>query len=246
MSKNLEYLRESGQESSLFPDALPLPQKGSHDNAVFYNRSSSPRDELAKLVKRTFLLGEPCAMRVIVFCGVERGDGAGAICASAGKMLATQVTHRVCVVDADDAGGSLHEHFGVSRGNGLQGALSQSGPIHDYTIDTSFSNLWFMPGGPISPESERVSTDKLRLRLTALRTGFEYVLIHAPAVTSSDVAVLLGQLADGLVLVVRANVTHRETARRAKEILRSSNVTLVGAVMRNRSFPIPESLYRWL
>jgi Mrp family chromosome partitioning ATPase len=45
-------------------------------------------------------------------------------------------------------------------------------------------------------------------------------------------------------LVVQANSTHREAARKAKESLASANVRLLGAVLNKRTFPIPEFLYR--
>jgi len=45
-------------------------------------------------------------------------------------------------------------------------------------------------------------------------------------------------------LVVEANLTRREVARKAKESLESANVRLLGAVLNNRTFPIPETIYR--
>jgi Mrp family chromosome partitioning ATPase len=53
-------------------------------------------------------------------------------------------------------------------------------------------------------------------------------------------------LADGLVLVIEANITRRETAQKIKQDLELVGVCLVGAVLNNRTFPIPDSLYRHL
>ena len=53
-------------------------------------------------------------------------------------------------------------------------------------------------------------------------------------------------MADGVVLVIEANSTRREAARMAKETFESANVKLLGAILNNRTFPIPESLYRKL
>jgi Mrp family chromosome partitioning ATPase len=46
--------------------------------------------------------------------------------------------------------------------------------------------------------------------------------------------------------VVQANSTHREVARKAKESLDSAKVRILGAVLNERTFPVPESLYRKL
>jgi succinoglycan biosynthesis transport protein ExoP len=79
-----------------------------------------------------------------------------------------------------------------------------------------------------------------------LREEFDYVLIDAPPLSSCSDAVLLGQMTDGVILVVEANSTRRETARTAKETFEGANVKLLGAILNNRTFPIPEVLYRKL
>jgi len=57
---------------------------------------------------------------------------------------------------------------------------------------------------------------------------------------------LLGQLADGMILVLEAHNTRRVAARRTKEILEASNVRLLGTVLNGRTFPVPERIYRKL
>jgi Mrp family chromosome partitioning ATPase len=80
--------------------------------------------------------------------------------------------------------------------------------------------------------------------LAQLHKEFDYVLINVPAVILDGAASLWGPLVDGVILVVEANLTRREVARKAKESLESANVRLLGAVLNNRTFPIPETIYR--
>jgi len=51
---------------------------------------------------------------------------------------------------------------------------------------------------------------------------------------------------DAAILVVEANETLRIAARKAKETLEAANVRLLGTVLHNRTFPIPEQLYQKL
>jgi Mrp family chromosome partitioning ATPase len=44
-------------------------------------------------------------------------------------------------------------------------------------------------------------------------------------------------------VVLQANATRRETARKLKLDMQSSNVRLLGAVLNDRTFPIPDSIY---
>jgi Mrp family chromosome partitioning ATPase len=245
MSKNLELLRESGEFGVLFADNPHKIGPGPNGNHAHADRSFVPHDEEIKLVQRIFLHSEPGTFRTVVFCGVEQQDGSSLICAHAGEILAAQINKPVCIVDADSRTCSLHKYFGVSNEKGLTEALLYFEPVRSYVQELAVPNLWLMPCRFVSGGAS-LAPARLRQRLKELQAEFEYVLIHAPAASVSGDAVQLGQLADGLVLVVRANATHRETARKAKESLQAGNVTLLGAVLKDRTFPIPDALYRRL
>jgi Mrp family chromosome partitioning ATPase len=72
------------------------------------------------------------------------------------------------------------------------------------------------------------------------------MLIDAPGTSVCGDAQLLSLVADAAILVIEANSTRRLTARKAKESLDAAGVRLLGTVLNNRSFPIPEKLYRKL
>jgi Mrp family chromosome partitioning ATPase len=72
------------------------------------------------------------------------------------------------------------------------------------------------------------------------------VLILAPPAAQYGDAALLGQETDGVILILESNQTRRETARIATQNLTAAKVQVLGAVLNNRTFPIPESIYRKL
>jgi Mrp family chromosome partitioning ATPase len=88
--------------------------------------------------------------------------------------------------------------------------------------------------------------DEVRHLLAQLGGVFDYVLIDTPGTSVCGDAAILGQVAHAAVLVVEANSTRRQTARKAKETLDAAGVRLLGTVLHNRSFPIPEGLYKRL
>jgi Mrp family chromosome partitioning ATPase len=79
-----------------------------------------------------------------------------------------------------------------------------------------------------------------------LRESFDYVLIGATAIESDPEAMLFAQASDGIVLVLEANATRRYRVENTKEYLRAANVPLLGAVLNNRDFPIPDAIYKKL
>jgi hypothetical protein len=77
-----------------------------------------------------------------------------------------------------------------------------------------------------------------------LRDTFSYFLLSA-AITDGEMP-LLCNLCDAAVLIVTANVTRKQAALRAKELLLHQGVTLLGVVLDQRTLPIPESIYQRL
>ena len=244
MSKNYELLRETGKDLELFHAGIP-ENHGASGAPAHLNRGGRIREEVLRLVQRTFLSGAPGAPRLVVFTAVEHGNGCSWVCARAAEALAAHVEGPVCVVDASLSTQSLHRYFGVSKGGGVADALVQRGDIRKLAQSIRGTNLWLMPGQALSANGgTALSTEHLKQRLGELCSAFSYVLVDAPPVSECAESLMYGRLADGVILVLEAHATRREAARRVKESLEGANVRLLGAVLNKRTFPIPETLYR--
>jgi Mrp family chromosome partitioning ATPase len=263
MSKNFELLRRAGKAEVLFyrPGYDRVPDVDTHVDSdreiagrkiAKAEKDVAPRhgsdlthEEAAKLVQRVFVFSNSHAPRVVVFSSADECSGSGEICFRAGEILAAQGAGSVCLVDANLRAPSLHQVSGVAKSPGLTEAMVESGPIKDFGVQ--IGNLWIVPPGSTHAAAQGLfASGPLRLRIGELRKEFDYVLIDAPPVSCCGDAVLLGQMADGVILVVEANSTRRETARLAKETLEGAEIRLLGGVLNNRTFPIPEALYRKL
>jgi polysaccharide biosynthesis transport protein len=247
MSKNAELLRRAEKEHEVFHTFNLAATNGDGKHARL-DVAGMARDEAIKLVERLFLsAGAKMAPRTVVFSSVDPGDGSSRICARVGKVLASRVPGSVCMVDANLYSPSLHRRFGMEDAWGLEEMAAQPGPIRTFARQISNGNLWLVTSGKRNADPHAVlASDGIRARLAELRNEFDYILIEAPAVSVNGTATLLGPLADGVVLIVEANLTRREVARKAKENLVNANVRLLGAVLNNRTFPIPEAIYRSL
>jgi Mrp family chromosome partitioning ATPase len=209
-------------------------------------QSEQAHEEVVKVVQRVFVLPNSSSTpRLVIFSNVDRGSGSSEICIGSGEILAAQVSGSVCLVDANFHTPALHRLLGVDKIPGLADATVSADPIKNFAVRIGDGNLWLVPAGsPLGAAQGPVASERLRSRMLELKEKFDYVLIDAPPVNSYADAALLGQLADGAILVVEANSTRRESARMAKQILQNSHVKLLGAILNNRTFPIPEALYR--
>jgi len=247
MSRNFDILRKSEN----LPDgvaARPFLKNVVYTGAENKHRQAVIDEQIKTLVQRVFVVAEmEKAPEVVAFCGVDRGAGCSWVCARAAEVLAEQVAGNVCIVDANLRAPSLHEFFRVEKGAGFADAVRDHRPLREFSRRAWGGNLWLITAGNSGTEPNgALNPASLRKRLTELRGEFDHILIDTPPASSYPDAVLLGQLTDGIILVVGSHTTRREPARIAKESFQAAKIPMLGAVLNKRTYPIPDALYRKL
>jgi len=256
MSKNFELMQEALKaaqgENRAAPDSstFVFQDAGAERNreGVASDFDALAQQECFKLVQRLFLGQPESLIRAIVFAGIDRGNGCSRICVEVARTLAANTVGTVCLVDANFRAPSLPGFLGVpGDGRGLANSLAGEGSIRSFATQLKPANLWLLSGGTQMTESSSLpNSDRLKLRLQELRKDFNYVLIDSPALNLYTDAVILGQMADGVVVVVEADSTRRESALKGLQTLREAHIEVLGAVLNRRTFPIPDFVYRRL
>jgi Mrp family chromosome partitioning ATPase len=205
------------------------------------------REEEIKLVQRIFPVAGQRSPQIVLFSAVQSDAGCASICVRTAMILAARGDGSVCVVDANLRSPCLHHYFGIDNSKGLSEAVLEPLPIQDFAQKHAEANLWILPGGSAAGQLSFPGVyDRLSSRMTELRGQFKYVVIHSSPLALDSSSILLSSWTDGVVMVVEAETTRRETARRMKQNLDAANVRVLGVVLNNRTFSIPEALYRRL
>lgn len=255
MSRNFELLQRIGREQALYTTPPAAEAEPPMEQPVVFSEpvasslamSAGELEEFTKLVQRLFIMPGNDSPRSVVFAAPERGNGASWVCARVAEVLASQVSGSVCMVDANLRRPGLHEQFGAENHPGLSDALLRPDPVRGFAHNVGRPNLWLVSCGSNAEGAQNLlSTDRMRLRLSELRAEFDYVLLDVAALGEANDAVLLGCNGDGVVLVLKANTSRRESARKAVNDLQTAKARVLGAVLNQRTFPIPESLYKKL
>jgi hypothetical protein len=174
----------------------------------------------------------------VVISAIDAQADTSNVCVHIARGMAAGLPGTVCAVEAD-----VHQR---SVGQKLAVADTRSVEREAYGCIQVARNLWLaQPESLFGGERDSCDVVWLRTRLSELRRNFDYTLIHAPAAFLTETLVL-GQLADGVILVVEAHKTHRVVARATMARLKAAKVAVLGTVLTGRTFPIPEQLYRQL
>ena len=246
MSRNFDLLaeiereRKSGAENDRGRVAAVRPVVKEN----FATSEETPEGlEMFGLVSSIFLSDQEDTPRQVVFVGVEGESGSSSVCANAGRILAGSIAKPVCLVDANVRSGRLSRILGIKETTSISGKFVSVG---EQCVQIG-SNLW-LAGTDLMTDDRGalLPVEELKRRLTQLGAAFEYLLIDGPGVRVSKDAEILAHSADAAILVVEADKTRRTRAAKAKESLEAAGVRLLGTVLNNRSFPIPEKLYKLL
>jgi protein-tyrosine kinase len=262
MSRNFELLKRAEEERLTRPIAAgietleaprplrPVPVDTQRTAALCVQDATRPglpgssEPEIAKLVQNLFTLSSIAPPRVVLFSPVVRTSVPDFVAARVAEALADQHPGNICVVDADVEHPSLHAYFNVNNGLGFTSLLRNQEPLHTFAHGVAGSNLTVITSGPWARTwTNLLGSESATDRLRELRGHFDFVLISAPPVSDTPSVMALGQRVDGAVLVVEAHDTKRDVAIRAKQEWERGNTRLLGAVLNNRTFPIPPSLY---
>jgi Mrp family chromosome partitioning ATPase len=246
MSRNYEVL-----QTAFSPGSGVGPGNGAEGAGNKYQYAADLNDviraELTKLVRELFCVPRPAESRSVVFSSLEEGSGCSWVVIRAAKVLASLLPGSVCLVDANLRSPSLHRGFGLTNDCGLGDTTARLGSGRQCAQRISGGNLWVMSSVCLeSHDDDNPTSDAIYARIRELRKEFDYILIDSPPVSTCSDALLLALNADGLVLVLKANVSRRDTAQRALRDLAAAHVPLLGTVLNHRTFPLPAVLYRRL
>jgi capsular exopolysaccharide synthesis family protein len=97
---------------------------------------------------------------------------------------------------------------------------------------TSVPNVDVLPSGPIPPNpSELLGSNHMRELLEEARKHYDRIVIDSPPITAVTDAVLLSKLVDGVVVVIRSGVTHRQVVKNGLAQLQGVGAHILGAVL---------------
>jgi Mrp family chromosome partitioning ATPase len=205
-------------------------------------------DEALRLVHQVFLANFELNPTVVVFAGMNHGNGCSQICASIAEILAGDPLRSVCLVEANFRSPVASGLYVAGGGRGLTDALVRKGPIRSYCRPVDdIGNFWSLSCGSVTPDSASLlASGALRERIGELRADFDFVLIDAPPLGNYADAIALARPADGLVLIVEAGATRRDETAAAVANLRACKVNILAAVLNKDTSAVPDKLYKRL
>jgi non-specific protein-tyrosine kinase len=209
---------------------------------------SNPRSPISEAYRtlRTNLqfasLDKPLQTLLVTSPGPE--EGKSTTLANLAVTMA-QGEKKVILVDCDLRRPSLHRLFGLPQQPGMTAMILDKAVMGNPPLqETAVPGLWLLPSGTLPPSPpDLLGSQRMDSLLEALVDRADVVLLDAPPVIGVSDAPILATKVDGVLLVVSAGQTKRESVQSSKEMLERVNANLIGAVLAN--VPLDASLQRY-
>ena len=190
----------------------------------------SGTEEFRTLRSRLYHLRENGSLKKLLITSALPKEGKSFVAANLAQALVRQHGRRVLLIDADLRSPRLHQSFGTEASPGLVNYLT--GETDEFSIIQrgQIENLYFLPGGrAVANAPELVANGRLRMLLQRVEPLFDWIVLDSPPAVPVADASQLAKYCDGVLMVVRSNVTPTDMARRARQEFNDNQ--LVGMVL---------------
>ena len=168
-------------------------------------------------------------VKAITITSSIAGEGKSEVCANLAAAVA-QTNRRVLLVDADMRSPSQHHLWNLVNAVGLSHVLVGEGSL-DRALQPVTDHLTIMTAGVVPPNPMALLDSERMAGLIALfREQFDYVIFDTPALAGSADAAVLGNLADGVLMVMRPRHVTYDRAIAAKALLERSGANMLGMI----------------
>ncbi len=187
---------------------------------------------------RLYLLRKQRSLQKILISSPLSQDGKTFVTANLAQALAQQ-RGRVLLVDGDLRFSKLHLTFGAPPTPGLTECLKGNCSEEMIVQKGSVQNIFLVPGGTHTEEATELLTNgRLEGLLRKWSASFDWILFDSPPVVPVSDAKIIGELCDGVLMVVRSGSTTLTWAQKACREF--GNNQLLGIVLNRVS---PRSAY---
>lgn len=163
------------------------------------------------------------ALNLFMVTSAMRNEGKTLVSCNLAASLAHEFDTTVLLVDADLRAPKCHHMLGLPEAGGLSDCLRHGTPLAEVLIHTGIGRLTLLGAGePVTNPTELFTSNRLRNLLREIKNRYSdrIVIIDTSPILPFAETRALSRVVDGILLVVRENVTakvHFESTLRSLE-----------------------------
>jgi capsular exopolysaccharide synthesis family protein len=189
-------------------------------------------EELRLLRAKVRNVAQERAQKCFAMISAGPGEGKSTLSLGLAATMAQEPNRRVLLIEADLRKPALETYLGLPRISGLSEWLA--GANSSVGVRCVGPRGFFLLSAGLVPleQPERLGSERMEAFLFAARQIFDIIILDCPPLVPVADSILLQDLVDGYLCVVRARYTPRDVLKRALSNLKPEKI--LGLVLNNR------------
>lgn len=185
--------------------------------------------------------------RSIMVTSPNRREGKSLTSVNLAVAMAEDKDKTVILADLNFRAPEVSNLLNVKAPKGLSDYFNNDVRLDEILTKTSINNLMMLSSGNMPSNPAGFFTyQKIKELITELEKHFNYIILDTPALIPFADARTFAPAVDGVILAVCAGKTRREVVWRAQEQIKSVRGKLIGVVLTQVEYYIPEYIHRHL
>jgi capsular exopolysaccharide synthesis family protein len=223
----------------VIPRVNKFKKYGDEDEGIeYYNQRIIMRDFPRSAISEAYrmlranlrFMSADKELKVIVVTSSVPQEGKSTVAANLATALA-QKEHQVLLIDADLHRPVQHKIWDINNSQGLSNVIVEQTNTK-IAIKPVMEHLDVLTSGVVPPNpASLLDSKRMATLIDTFADKYNFVIIDTPALNVAADAATLGQMADGVLLVVRPGVVDSVNAAFAREFLEKSGQNVLGQVV---------------
>jgi capsular exopolysaccharide synthesis family protein len=215
------------------PVAAGLPDDLHESVVPYFDRSAVISEQYRSLRTRLLTQNPQNEHRIVAITSAIPREGKSVTTVNLGMIFAEIRHFKVLCVDGDFRRSRLATLLAAKPSPGLADVLRGEAGYEDIIQPTIVPNLYFVSAGETHGRSaaELLSSQRAGAMMRRFQTEFHYTFVDTPPATTVTDVGIIGQMCNGVVLLVRLNFTPEPLAQRAVRLLRVNKVPILGCLV---------------
>ncbi|MFO7568248.1 MAG: polysaccharide biosynthesis tyrosine autokinase [Smithellaceae bacterium] len=203
----------------------------------FFAPSSMVTEQFRRLRTHLIKPGVTDGPKTIMITGAMSGEGKSLVAVNLAIIIAVELQSHALLIDCDMRNPSISRWFGMEEEKGLSDYLVGQAEIPDLLVKTEVDKLSILCGGTVQDNPvELIGSSKMKSLLQDLKTRYNdrYIILDSSPLLATTEPTVLNEMADTILMVVKAGETPRESIQQALKLLDKNKV--MGIVLNNMEF----------
>ncbi|MDD5730234.1 MAG: CpsD/CapB family tyrosine-protein kinase [Candidatus Omnitrophica bacterium] len=244
----LDKIEQKEEEKYQFVVKKTVDSKIDPRIVAFYDPKSPVVEQYRTLRSNIQAINSRHPVKAITVTSSIHGEGKTITSINLAISMAHDLNKKqILLVDGDMRRASVKRYLGINPEVGLADLIANGAKMEDALLNIGVENLTILPAGkvPHNP-AELLNSLKLKNLISMLREKYDYIIFDSPPIIPVTDAGLIGSQTDGVVMVIKANKTQKGIVHHSESLLKQVQAKVLGYVLTNIQYHIPDYIYRYL